>query len=53
MDKQSKMQIESTCLNKKRNRSKNKNNIKKVKDERYVILNTIIKNYMITLMLIV
>ena len=43
MDKQSKMQIESTCLNKKRNRSKNKNNIKKVKDERYVILNTIIK----------
>ena len=43
MDKQSKMQIESTCLNKKRNRSKDKNNIKKVKDERYVILNTIIK----------
>ena len=33
MDKQSKLQIESTCLNKKRNRSKNKNNIKKVKDE--------------------
>lgn len=43
MEKQPKIQKESTCLNKKRTRSKTKNKKNKVKDERYVILNTIIK----------